>query len=301
MKKINITGQILTNEDMKNHTTFKTGGKADFFIIPQSIDDLITIKKHSLKYSIPLFILGEGANLLVSDKGIEGMTVDMTHVKGHEREESCLITEAGMSVNEACEIARNMCLSGLEFIYGMPGTVGGALWMNARCYGSEIADILAWAEYIDEEGNIQRLKMDPDQWAYKISPFQKRDLIITKACFRLKDGDKEQISTLMDKNHKDRFGKGHFNYPCAGSVFKNNREFGAPSGKIIDDAGLRGTARGDALISDYHANIIINKGEARSEDIKALIDLVQSEVKKKFGYDLEPEVLLVGRWEDTDA
>ena len=296
IKKINIVGSIQFDMVLKEYTTFKTGGPADIFVTAACAEDIVKCRNFALENDIPLFILGGGANLLVADEGIRGITLYTGAMKDCSIEGNELTTQVGITVNELAEYALENKLSGLEFIYGMPGTVGGALWMNARCYGSEISEVFQWADIINENNDIERINFRKSDWAYKTSPFQKRDLIIVSCCVSLKEGEKEAISFEMKKNFIDRREKGHFNAPCAGSVFKNNRAFGKPSGQIIDEAGLRGHRIGKAAVSDFHANIIINEGGAKASDILDLINLVRKTVKEKTGFDLETEVIPVGDW-----
>jgi len=296
IKKINIAGTIDFNVELKEFSTFKTGGPAEIFIKPLNEQDIILVKDFSLANGVPLFVLGGGANLLISDKGIKGITLYTGELNNCRIEGTDLIADSGISVNKLAETALEAGLSGLEFIYGMPGSAGGALWMNARCYGGEISHVFKWAEIINEENKIEHIEYCDKDWAYKISPFQNKNTFIFKSCFALTKGNKEAIKFQMDKNYRDRKDKGHFNAPCAGSVFKNNRAFGKPSGQIIDEAGLRGITIGEAAVSDFHANIIINKGNAKASDILELINLVHDKVKEKTGLDLEPEVIPVGDW-----
>ena len=281
---------------MTKHTTFKCGGSADFFIEIETIDDLIKLKKASLKYNFPLFILGGGANLLVSDRGIRGITISLKNLDAVELHDKTIIVEAGISVNRVAEFALSKSLSGLEFIYGMPGSIGGATWMNARCYDKSISDIFLWADIITSAGKIVRINKTDSDWAYKISPFQKDGIVITKVAFILESELPSVIQKKMKLNREDRRIKGHFRYPCAGSVFKNNRSFGAPSGKIIEDAGLKGLVKGKAKIADFHGNIIVNLGGATSSDINYLIQKIITTVKNQTGNKLELEILKIGDW-----
>lgn len=298
INKINITGSVEEQVNMSAYTTFKCGGPAEIFVETSDIEDVKQLKNASLEHGFPLFILGGGANILVSDRGIPGVTLSLNKLNNIEFEDDKVIVEAGVSVNTISESAEELSLSGLEFIYGMPGSIGGAVWMNARCYGDEISSHFLWADILTPEGEELRIYKDPMEWDYKISPFQKKGTIITRVCLQLKHGERELIKKEMIKNRKDRRDKGHFSYPCAGSVFKNNRDFGAPSGKIIEDAGLKGLRKGDAQISDFHANIIINLGNALSSDIDYLIKKTIQTVYKQRGFRLEPEVLKVGNWEE---
>ncbi|MCQ2604889.1 MAG: UDP-N-acetylmuramate dehydrogenase, partial [Spirochaetia bacterium] len=176
---------------------------------------------------------------------------------------------------------------------GLPGTVGGALYMNARCYGQSISDVLAETYYLDRAGKYACLRTSSSDFDYKISPFQKNGGIILEAVFSLETGNSEVIKIEMEKYRKDRIGKGHFEYPCAGSVFKNDRNFGEPTGKIIDSLGLRGYSIGGAKVSEHHANIIVNAGNATAADIKALVSYVADRVHEAYGYTLEREIIYV--------
>ncbi|MCL2211576.1 MAG: UDP-N-acetylmuramate dehydrogenase [Treponema sp.] len=306
---------IRYNEPMKNHTTFKVGGPADCLIRPDGegfSGFCIALLKNARDMKIPVFILGGGANIVVSDKGIRGIVLDMTAWTGKsvltlfENDEE-IIFKSGTGMDEAACNAAALSLTGLEFLAGMPGTIGGAVWMNARCYGSEIADVLSRVEIIAYEKNeyiVKRIEIEKEKnscvplqdtgFDYKQSPFQKMDCIILSAAFKLNKGDKEEILVKMNKNKKDRFEKGHYKFPCAGSAFKNNRDFGKPAGQIIDELGLKGLKKGGAQIAPFHGNFIINTGNAKAKDIRTLVNEVTAKVKKETGFTLEPEILFVG-------
>jgi len=300
LEKINITGKISTDIPMNNHTTFKTGGKADFFAVPADSDDIIKLLKFAEKYSIPVFILGSGANILVSDKGIRGLIIDMKEISQFSFHNTTCTAGAGLSISDLANSAALENLQGLDFIYGMPGTVGGAVWMNARCYNVSISDILIGVDYLDENLEIKQLKIKDIQnkFAYKKSPFQNSSKLILSATFKLNKGNKNDILENMELHKKDRENKGHYKYPSAGSVFKNNRTFGKPTGVLIDSLGLKGYSKGEAEIADFHGNIIVNKGKARSEDIRSIIDFTKKTVNEKLGLDLEPEIQFIGEWEE---
>ena len=299
LEKINISGQIRTNVPMNNHTTFKTGGTADYFAVPSDYDDLFMLLEFAKEYSVPVFILGGGANILVSDRGIRGLVIDMGNLSEIKFEDNLCTAGAGFPVSELAEAAAEKKLKGLDFIYGMPGSVGGAVWMNARCYDVSISDILIKVDYLDEKLEFGSLEVDEilNTFAYKVSPFQSSSKIILSAAFRLVKGDQKEILNKMDHHKKDRERKGHYRYPSAGSVFKNNRAFGKPTGVIIDSIGLKGYGVGDAQISDFHGNMIINRGSARSEDIKSIVDYTRELTQKKLGLELETEIQFVGDWD----
>ena len=310
------------NEMMRDHTTFKVGGPADCFVslrvtgnseqgeerFPAFCMDLLNRAKEA---GVPVFILGAGANIVVSDKGIRGIVLDMnswadktvTPLCANENE---IVFKSGTKIDEAANLACAAGLSGLEFLAGMPGTIGGALWMNARCYGSEIADVVTNVELIirneelgirNEEYRLKKIEIkDSMGFSYKKSPFQEMDCLILSAGFKLKKGDKEKMLAEMDKYREDRRKKGHYLFPCAGSAFKNNRDFGKPTGQIIDELGLKGFQIGGAQIAPFHGNIIINTANASAADIRALVEQVAAKVKTVTGFILEPEILFAGEW-----
>ncbi len=300
LKKINMNGELHFNEPMSNHTTFKTGGPAEIFIKPADPGELKTVLdavKDFGEPGFPLFILGGGANLLVSDEGIHGTVIDMAMLNSISISESGLLTcGAGTTVDAAAEAAYSASLAGLDSFYGMPGTIGGGIWMNARCYGRSFCDILSSVTFINDAGVLKTMEASPEDFGYKLSPFQNMQSVIVEACFRLEPENAELIRGNMKRNKLDRENKGHYAAPCAGSVFKNNRAFGEPSGAIIDSLGLRGKKIGGAAVSDQHANIIINCGDAKSRDIYRLINYIRAEVLDAYGYDLEPEIQFIGNF-----
>jgi UDP-N-acetylmuramate dehydrogenase len=291
------------NEPMKDHTTFKVGGPADCWLSPQGggfTPFCVNLLNTCREENVNIFIIGGGANIVVSDKGIRGITLDMNGWKGeiYSRGNE-MIFKSGTSIDKAVDTAAEASLCGLEFLAGMPGTVGGAVWMNARCYGNEIADVLNWVDIIDcDKGKyeIKRIEKDTVDFAYKESPFQKMDCIILSAAFKVKKGEKDKILTEMNKNRDDREKKGHYRLPCAGSAFKNDHDFGKPTGQIIDELGLKGVQMGGAQIAPFHGNIIVNTGNASANDIRALVDETALKVKEKTGFNLQPEILFVGEW-----
>ncbi len=298
LKKINTKGKIVFNEPMSLHTTFKTGGPADVFCSPADTNELVQILKAAESCETPHFILGGGANILVSDAGFNGIVIETAGLNRIEFKEGLQVAcGCGVLIDDAAEAALKEGLSGFDAFYGMPGTIGGAVWMNARCYGLSVSDILLSVKYLDETRKTRILNAAPESFGYKKSPFQNRDYVILEAEFLLSRKDKKIISATMLENRTDRERKGHYSGPSAGSVFKNNRAFGKPSGAIIDSLGLRGTRIGDAEISAEHANIFINRGNATSADIHKLIKLCTAKVKDAYGFDLEPEIQFIGNFQ----
>ncbi len=304
LKKINISGRIAAEEPMSRHTTFEVGGPADIYAEPADFREAAHLLREASRMGLPVFVLGGGANILVSDRGIRGLVMSTVRMAEVRAEGEVLTAGAGAPVSAVAEAAAEAGLGGLDFIYAMPGSVGGALWMNARCYDSSIADVLESVRYLDGALEPRRAGAeDPDFMAgfdYKKSPFQRGDMVILEASFRLRRTDPETLWKRMREIREDRTAKGHFLAPSAGSVFKNNRDFGAPSGVIIDRLGLRGLSVGPARVSPLHANIILNTGGATARDIRSLIHAVQDRVFAARGFRLEPETLFVGDWDGEE-
>lgn len=293
-----MSGTLLLDEPLAPHTTFAVGGPADLYAIPESERDLVSLLSFAHNEQLPYFILGGGANILVGDNGIRGLVIDMTRLAGIEHHGTRVTAGAGAAISDVAAYAADHALAGLDFIYAMPGTVGGAVWMNARCYDGEIFPILHGVDSVTAAGASFRYQPDPADFSYKRSPFMTNDWIMTKAEFELTPGDPDELWRKMRAHEEDRRAKGHFAAPCAGSVFKNNRALGRPSGAIIDSIGLRGFAVGGAKVSDLHANIVINTGNATAEDIRTVVEHVHDRVLNELGFDLEREVLYVGEWEE---
>jgi UDP-N-acetylmuramate dehydrogenase len=295
-KKINIKGVVKTAEPMSLHTSFRIGGPADIYTVPADETDVVQIAGLAQAEEVPLFVLGEGANILVADTGIRGIVMDMSDFSAIEVHTKDVYCGAGAEMSRVVETAAQHELSGLEFIYKMPGSAGGSLWMNARCYGVSIAEIPGTVHFLDEELSRRSLELPDPRFAYKKSPFQKSGAILLYAYFHLQPGHKNEIRRRMEEVEADRRRKGHFEYPSAGSVFKNNHSFGKPSGQILDELGLRGLVQGGAQIAPFHANIIINTGDASAEDVRSLMLHAQRRAFEKHSILLEPEIRLVGDW-----
>jgi UDP-N-acetylmuramate dehydrogenase len=303
IEKINsrtgFTGLLAYDEPMAWHTTFRVGGPADLFIRPEG-DTFpayaAPLREAARREGIPLFVLGGGANIVVPDRGIRGIVLDSGGWRGAAAEGSGLLVRSGTPVDDAVEAAAAAGLGGLEFLAGMPGTMGGAVWMNARCYGTSLSDVLTETEILDESGGRLWVPARPEDFGYKKSPFQNRQALILQARLALAPRPEREIRREMEERRRDREAKGHYRFPSAGSAFKNNRDFGKPTGKIIDELGLRGLAVGGAQVAPWHGNIIINTGGALAQDIRALVDEVAARVQAAAGFTLEPEILFVGEW-----
>lgn len=281
------------NEPMRAHTTFKIGGEADIFIIPASPAALISAVKKCTELEIPYFILGNGSNLLVSDGGIEGAVISLAGINGISAEGEKITCGAGAMLSSVCLKALSLSLTGLEFAYGIPGTAGGALYMNAGAYGGQMADVIESAECLTASGEIKTLKKEDMRLGYRSSVFKKGGLIIISLTLALKKGDKAEIKAEMDELLNRRKQKQPLEYPSAGSTFK--RPEGYFAGALIEKNGLKGLSVGGAQVSEKHAGFVINHGGATAADVKALIGKIQKTVFENDGVMLEPEVIFTGR------
>jgi UDP-N-acetylmuramate dehydrogenase len=310
IEKINsrpgFAGTFRYNEPMSGHTTFQVGGPADLWVRPEGDcfpDYAALLLEAARKEGIPVFILGGGANIVVADKGIRGIVLDTGGWRGGAEAPPSgeIEVRSGTAVDEAVEAAAAAGLGGLEFLAGMPGTLGGAVWMNARCYEKSVSQALTATLILDESLNPVWVPLCPGEFGYKKSPFQERQVLILSARFALTPRPEGDIRREMEEHRRDREEKGHYRYPSAGSAFKNNRDFGKPTGKIIDELGLRGLTRGGAMIAPWHGNLIVNIGNALASDIRALVDETAARVKAAAGFVLEPEILFVGEWGAANA
>ena len=286
--------ELKKNEPLSAHTTFKVGGPAALFVVPETKDALLSFIKQCLSEKIRFFLIGGGSNIVPPDEGMNCAVVSTEKLDFIEyiESENMLWCGSGTPIMKVIEFCMENSLSGLESFAGLPGTAGGAVFMNARCYGFSISDVLKKAEFFDcRNGSISEYEMNASDWDYKKSPFQNAERIITAAGFSVVKGDADSIREKCTSYIEDRRSKGHFSYPSAGSMFKNNRLFGKPSGMLIDEAGCRGMSCGGAKVADWHGNFIINTGNATAADIKKLISQVKEAVLKKDGFELECEVI----------
>jgi UDP-N-acetylmuramate dehydrogenase len=288
-------GKVKQNEPLANHTTIKIGGPADVFVEPNDVDSLKKtmeiIKKHGVKWRT----IGRGSNLLVSDLGIEGVVIKLGDGLADLSIEGTEVTVGGgYSLIKLATIISKEGLSGLEFAGGIPGSVGGAVYMNAGAHGSDMSKIVKKAQILFEDGTIEWLSNEEMEFSYRTSILQKkRPGICVGAVLQLKEGKREEIIAQMQKNKDYRRETQPWNYPCAGSIFRNPLPNYA--GKLIETAGLKGHAIGGAKISEQHANFIVNTGNAKAEDVLNLIQYVKSKINQLYGIHLETEVEIIGR------
>lgn len=283
---------IFVDEYLKNHTYTKLGGKADFLVTPSTYEELQNIIKLSNKEKIPFTLLGNGSNLIVKDGGIRGIVILLNRFKNIKVAGDQLIAESGAAIIDASRKALDARLTGLEFACGIPGTVGGALFMNAGAYGGEIKDVLDHAIVVDRNGDIQKRTAADLDLDYRTSNIAANGDIVMEAIFSLKPGNYEEIKAVMDDLTFRRESKQPLEYPSCGSVFK--RPPGYFAGKLIQDSGLQGQSIGGAEVSTKHAGFIVNKNNATASEYIALIQHVQKTVKEKFNVELEREVKIIG-------
>lgn len=291
----NLLGEenVLTDELMSSHTTFRIGGAADYFLLPTEGTQIKGIFEICKEENIPCFILGNGSNLLVSDRGYRGAVIQMyRNMNKIETEGTVIRAQAGALLSAVAAEAKNHSLTGFEFAGGIPGTLGGAVTMNAGAYGGEMKDVLKSVTVADREGNIRKLSAEELNLGYRTSIVKTAGYLVLEAEISLKEGNPEEIKALMKDLTERRTSKQPLEFPSAGSTFK--RPEGYFAGKLIMDSGLRGYRVGGAQVSEKHCGFVINAGGATAADVRALIQDVQNTVYEKFGVMLEPEVRFLG-------
>lgn len=285
--------QIKIDEPMKNHTTFKTGGSADYFIVPNTVDELKHTIESCKSYHIPFYVIGNGSNLLVGDKGFRGAIIQIHKNMSHYHVDQQIISaDAGITLSRLSTIALENNLTGFEFASGIPGTLGGAVCMNAGAYGGEMKAVIIDATLMDIEGNIFTLDVEHLELAYRSSIVSKKNLFVLSCRLGLKAGQYDEINKYIEELTLQRKTKQPLELPSAGSTFK--RPEGYFAAKLIMDAGLRGCCIGGAQVSDKHCGFIVNQSNATSKDVIDLIHYVQQVVKEKFDVQLEPELKIIG-------
>ena len=286
---------ILKNEPMSKHTSFKIGGIADYFIKVTNTDELKGVLELANNLNIPVTIIGNGTNLLVRDGGIRGFVIklDLNDFKIKRSTNEILITvESGMSLATLSSIALKEEISGLEFLSGIPGTVGGAIRMNAGAYGKEMQDIVVKTRVMTYDGKIKTLDLKEHNFKYRNSILSEMQAIVIDTCLRAQKGEKSEIENLIKEYSNSRKEKQPLEYPNAGSTFK--RKEGIVTAKLIYECDLKGYSIGDAEISTKHAGFIVNKGNATADDVLSLVEHVKKEIKVKFDIDVELEILVLG-------
>lgn len=284
---------VQIEELMSKHTTFRIGGPAQYFVTPQSTEELGQVVLLCNAEKMPYFVIGHGSNLLVSDKGMRCVVIQL--YKNFEQfriEEDRVYAQAGVMLCKLGQATKEASLTGFEFAAGIPGTLGGAVMMNAGAYGGEMKDIVEYVQLMDRDGNLIEKACDEMDFSYRHSIVENGDYIVIGATLKLEPGDQEAIATRMEELAIARKTKQPLEFPSAGSTFK--RPEGYFAGKLIMDAGLRGYQVGGAQVSEKHCGFVINKGGATAQDVLRLVDDVKKKVYEEFRVELEPEVRMVG-------
>lgn len=284
------------NVSLSNFTTFKVGGIASVFLLPSSLNEVVEAYNYIFSRKLKLLILGGGSNLLVADNLSQLGVISTKKLTKIVVNENRIIAQAGATATEVSIVAYENGLSGIEFLYGLPGTIAGAAYMNARAYGQEMSKVVTSVKVVSPNGDILQLSKHDLKYAYKHSVFQDelKDYFIYSVEMELLPSAKSSIRERMENNFKKRVEAGHFIWPSAGCIFKNNYSIGVSAGKLIDSLGLKGTKLGGAMVSPYHANFIVNYNNASAKDIYNLVRLVKQKVFETLGVTLEPEIKFVG-------
>lgn len=286
---------ILINEQMSKHTTFKIGGNADIFIKANTIKDIQYILKISKKNNIPLFVMGNGSNILVNDDGIRGIVlkINLDEIDILEDNEKIKVTVgAGVKLTQLARYLLKNSIEGFEFASGIPGTIGGAIRMNAGAYGKEMKDIVSETTYLNYNGEIITISNEEHNFEYRNSRFSKENSIILKTTFLLNKGNSNEIKNKIDEYSKQRKEKQPIEFASAGSTFKRGNDF--ITAKLIDECGLKGYRIGGAEVSKKHAGFIINVGNATANDVINLINYVKNKVYEKFKKEIQLEIEIIG-------
>ena len=292
-----ITGEknVLKDELMSGHTTFRIGGPADYFVMPSSAGEIKRIIALCLEQDVPYYIIGNGSNLLVADKGYRGVIIQIfKNMKDIQVEGENIRAQAGALLSKVAAAAYEAGLEGFEFASGIPGTLGGAVRMNAGAYGGEMKQVLKSAEVLTPEGEVLTLPVEEMKMGYRTSIVSRMDYVVLGAEISLREGNKEEIRAKMDELKEKRVSKQPLEFGSAGSTFK--RPEGYFAGKLIEDAGLRGFRVGNAQVSEKHCGFVINRGGATAREVAELMETVARRVEENSGVRLEPEVKKIGEF-----
>ncbi len=296
-EKINLEELLVANLSLSHYSSINTGGKADLAAYPTDFEELRALLAYADDHRLPITVLGGMSNSLISDQGIEGLTIVTTHLARRHVQGEMFCVRCGLALDRAIDFALEAGLSGLELLGGIPGSVGGAIYGNAGANGMAIGTLLYYVDYMTFDGKLHRKQTHCDEFSYRLSPFTgRKDIILYEAGFRLNP----TLHTSEARKRKDevkhkRKEKGHYENPSLGSIFANPP--GGYAGKLLEDCDIRGKSIGGAMISNRHCNCIINSnGKATSRDVYELLTLMQDEVLRKTGIRLRAEIQLIGRW-----
>lgn len=295
LQKLLGQDKVLINEPMSAHTTFRIGGPADYFVMPQTTEELAKVLELCKEENVPYFVLGNGSNLLVGDKGFRGVVIQLyKNFDGLQIEGTKVTAKAGAMLIRVAKESGKAGLTGLEFASGIPGTIGGAMVMNAGAYGGEMKDVVSAVTVLTKDGEIKTLTAEEMNFRYRGSVVEDEGYIVLEAVMELKEGNLEEIQARIDELSVQRRTKQPIEYPSAGSTFK--RPEGYFAGKLIMDAGLRGYQVGGAQVSEKHCGFVINAGGATAADVMQLMSDVSEKVQQQLGVALEPEVKRIGEF-----
>lgn len=283
---------ILIDEPMKKHTTFRIGGNAAFYVKIENVKQLAEVQSRLQQLEVPMLILGNGSNLLVSDQGFAGVVLEI----GEKMSAICvegtrMIVQAGALMSKVARVAYEHGLTGLEFAAGIPGTIGGGAVMNAGAYGGELKQVITHVKLLNPQGELLELTNEQMEWGYRTSIIKRQPLIVVEVTLQLQEGRKEDILAVMEDLAFRRRDKQPLEYPSAGSTFK--RPQGYFAGELIMKSGLRGYQVGGAQVSEKHCGFVINRGDATAADVLQLMKDVQDKVRETFGVELEPEIIVI--------
>ena len=293
---LRLTPHVLEQEPMRYHTTFKIGGNCDYLVIPKTLEELRAVVRFAKEQGIRLTLLGNGSNVLFDDSGIDGIVLKTTGFKEITACDTVITAQAGARLSTLCECALQKGLGGLCELSGIPGTVGGGVYMNAGAYGGEIKDTLVESMYLNEEGEIKILSQEEHDFSYRHSVFQRNpQWVILESKFQLTPDNREKLKEKTVELLRKRNEKQPLDFPNGGSTFK--RPEGYFAGKLIEDCHLRGYSVGDAQVSEKHCGFVVNKGTATASDVIRLVQHIKETVFQKFGVTLEPEIRYYKRGE----
>jgi len=292
-----LRGRVERGWPLAACTTYRIGGAAELALFPQDVEQVAAAARLLGELGLPWVVLGGGSNVLVSDRGVRGAVMLTTELSRLSVEGTRLTAGAGADSHQVAVAACEAGLTGAEFLSWLPGSIGGACLMNARAHGGEVSGVLRRAVTVDRQGRVQGEAVTPDQFRYKQSPFSARQLIVAEVTLELAPGDRSQVQRSMDRIEAARRANHEMDFPSCGCVFKNDYDIGVSSGQLIDECGLKGYTVGGACVSPYHANFVINRGDATARDVRAVIDHVQRAVAAATGLTLELEVQLLGQWD----
>lgn len=288
----NIGIHYKENEPLSEYTTMKIGGECDILVCPKDEETLSQVVKFCCKENIPFFVLGRGSNVLASDKGYRGCIIYLSGAVGHiDIDGNTITATSGTSLVTVCRCALEHSLTGLEFAYGIPGSMGGALYMNAGAYGGEMKDVVKSCRYIDENGELREMSAEDMQLSYRHSVFSGRKCVITSVTMELQKGEKDEIKAKMDELMEKRRSKQPLEFPSCGSTFKRPEGYFAAA--LIEECGLKGCSVGGAQVSEKHSGFVINRSNASFKDVMNLVQHIKDTVRSKKGVELECEMLIL--------